>query len=167
MHRSHHTPDDLGDALLELTGFIIDPRQDWRMTAEAGLDLDPVLLPLLVRLAVGGEAGVVELAGRVGRDHSTISRQLARLEAGGLVMRSASTADGRVRTARLTPQGEEAVAALSAARRRLLDRALAGWTAADRLALTRLLAEFAQALRSAAAGPNPDGNPIQIVQRKG
>jgi DNA-binding MarR family transcriptional regulator len=94
---------------------------------------------------------VVELSGPLGRDHSTVSRQLARLEAAGLVARSASAADGRVRTACVTPRGEAAVAAIVAARRRVLDHVLAGWTVEERETLSRLLARFADALTATAA----------------
>jgi len=152
MHRSDDRQDPrLGEAVLELAGFISDPRQDWRMMAEAGLDLDPAFLPLLVRLGAGGPSKVVELAEQLGRDHSTMSRQISRLEAAGLVERTGSATDGRVRTASVTARGQEAVAALSAARRRLLDRALADWAAADREALARLLGKFANSLKTAAS----------------
>ncbi len=147
----HGPSDSLGDVLLELAGFITDPRQDWRMMAEAGLDIDPAFLPVLVRLGVWGPASAAELSGQVGRDHSTMSRQLARLEAAGLVVRSASQTDGRVRTACVTSRGKEAVAALAAARRRLLDRALGDWTAEDRESLSRLMGRFAGALKAAAS----------------
>ena len=120
------------------------------MMEAAGLALDPVFLPLLVRLGVGGPAGVVELSGELGRDHSTISRQLSKLEAAGLVERAASQADGRVKTARVTSRGQEAVAALSVARRRLLDQALADWPSADRATLSRLMGRLAEALNAVA-----------------
>jgi DNA-binding MarR family transcriptional regulator len=156
MHGS--SPDDpLAAALLELTGFINDPRQDWRMMAEAGLDLDPAFLPLLVRLGAWGPTGVVDLAGRMGRDHSTLSRQLTRLEDAGLVRRATSPHDGRVRIAEVTARGADAVATLSAARRRLLDRALARWTPDERDALTRLLGRFVDALRQSARAPGQEG----------
>ena len=147
----HRLEDPLSHALVELIGFINDPRQDWRMMAEAGLDLDPVFLPLLVRLG-SGPAAVVELAGRLGRDHSTMSRQLTRLEAAELVERSVSQTDGRVRTARLTAKGEAAVAALSAARRRLLDRVVVGWRPGERETLGRLLGRLAEGLKSTITG---------------
>jgi DNA-binding MarR family transcriptional regulator len=146
----HPSDDPLGRAILDLMRFINDPRQDWRMMAAAGLTLDPVFLPLLVRLGVGGPAGVVELSGELGRDHSTISRQLAKLEAAGLVERTASQADGRVKTACVTARGQEAVAALSVARRRLLDQALADWPPGERDTLSRLLGRLAEALNAAA-----------------
>ena len=146
----HPSDDPLGRAILDLTRFINDPRQDWRMMAAARLTLDPVFLPLLVRLGVGGPAGVVELSGQLGRDHSSISRQLAKLEAAGLVERSPSQADGRVKTARLTARGKDAVAALSKARRQLLDQALADWPPGERDELSRLLGRLVEALDAAA-----------------
>jgi DNA-binding MarR family transcriptional regulator len=143
----HRSDDALARAILELAAFINDPRQDGRMMAEAGLDLDPIFLPLLVRLGGWGPASVGELAGLLGRDHSTMSRQLARLEVAGLVVRAPSDADGRVRTARATERGAAAFEAIAAARRRLLDRALAGWSARDRETLSRLFVRFTDGLR--------------------
>ncbi len=121
--------------------------------AEAGLELDPAFLPLLVGLGAWGPSGVVELSGRMGRDHSTISRQIDRLEGAGLVARAVSPSDGRVRIAQLTPQGEAAIAKLSAARRRLLERALETWPPSEREALTRLLGRFAEALKATLKPP--------------
>ena len=147
MHRLDHP---LGTAIGELTSFINDPRHDRHLMTEAGLKFDPVFMPLLVRLGALGEAGVVELAGQLGRDHSTISRQMTRLETAGLLERLGSETDGRVRTARLTARGLAAFADLGQARRRLLDRVLADWSEEDREALGRLLLRFTQALHSTA-----------------
>jgi len=146
MHRLDHP---LGSAIRELTGFINDPRNDRHLMTEAGLTFDPVFMPLLVRLGALGEAGVVELAGQLGRDHSTISRQMTKLETAGLLERLSSQTDGRARTARLTARGLDAFADLGNARRRLLDRVLADWAADDREALGRLLLRFARDLRTA------------------
>lgn len=145
----HKNEDPLPTALLDLARFFNDPRHDGRMMAEAGLDLDPAFLPVLVRLGTWGPASVVELADELGRDHSTMSRQLTRLEAAGLAERTPSDTDARVRIARVTPQGQDAVRALSASRRRALDQVLASWTTRDREALGRLLGRFAGALLSA------------------
>lgn len=145
MHRLDHA---LGPAISELISFINDPRHDRHLMTEAGLTFDPVFMPLLVRLGASGEAGVVELAGQLGRDHSTISRQMTKLETAGLLERLPSQADGRVRAARLTARGLDAFEDLGQARRRLLDRVLADWADDDREALGRLLLRFARALQS-------------------
>ena len=144
----HGLEDSLATAFLDIVRFVTDPRRDWRMMAEAELDLDPAFLPVLVRLGTWGPAGVVELAGELGRDHSTMSRQLTKLEAAELIVRSPCETDGRVRTAQVTPRGAAAVAALSAARRRLLDEAVSEWSPRERQALVRLLGRFAGELTS-------------------
>ena len=150
----HRQDDSLGRAISGLTSFINDPRHDRHLMAEAGLAFDPAFMPLLVRLGASGEAGVVELAGKLGRDHSTVSRQMTKLETAGLLERSESSTDGRVRTARLTAQGLDAFAKLGKARGRLLERAMADWDDHDREALGRLLLRFVHALRSAAERPS-------------
>jgi MarR family len=52
-----------------------------------------------------GPIGVVDLADRIGRDYTTVSRQVAKLDELGLVRRQAGVGDGRVREAVVTPQG--------------------------------------------------------------
>lgn len=144
----HTSKDPLGPAVSELTRFINDPRNDRHLMAEAGLTFDPVFMPLLVRLGAAGEAGVVEMARQLGKDHSTVSRQMDRLETEGLLERLTSSTDARMRTARLTPRGLDAFAALGEARRRLLARVLADWSESDRQALGELLFRFVEALQS-------------------
>ena len=126
------------------------PRRDDTLLREAGVKLDRALFPLLVRLAMGGPLSVAGLAAQVGRDHTTISRQLAKLETLGLVARPGAEPDGRVRTAALTAAGETVVAAIAAARRRSLSTALADWSEADRARLATLNRRFVDALGRAA-----------------
>ncbi|HEY3887165.1 MAG TPA: MarR family transcriptional regulator [Caulobacteraceae bacterium] len=144
--------DGLAAALIDLTGFFASPQRDDVLLAEAGVSLDRALFPLLVRLGRHGPLSVAGLAAQVGRDHTTISRQLAKLENLDMVSRQGGGADRRVRSAALTPAGDEIVQAITAARRRLLSRALADWTPADRAKLASLNRRFAQAL----AGPARD-----------
>jgi DNA-binding MarR family transcriptional regulator len=116
---------------------------------EAGVDLDRALFPLLVRLAISGPTSVAALADLVGRDHTTVSRQLSKLESLELISRRGGGADRRVRAASLTPEGEEIVQSITAARRRLLSRALAGWSQTDRAKLSTLNRRFVNALEGA------------------
>lgn len=138
--------DDLVAALLDLMGFLSSPKRDDVLLNEAGVNLDRALFPLLVRLARSGPLSVAGLADQVGRDHTTISRQLAKLESLGLIARPVGGADRRVRAAALTRAGDKIVRAISAARRRLLSRALAKWTPEDRAALAKLNRRFVDAL---------------------
>lgn len=129
--------------------FFGSPQRDDTLLREAGVALDRALFPILVRLARSGPLSVAGLAAQVGRDHTTISRQLAKLESLGLVQRPAAGADRRVRTAGLTVAGEDVVQAITAARRRLLSKALAGWSEADLASLAALNRRFVDALTEA------------------
>lgn len=140
--------DRLGAALVELASFLASPQRDDALLREAGVTLDRALFPLLVRLDAGGALAVAELAEQVGRDHTTVSRQLARLETLGLVARRADEPDRRVRTAALTEDGAAVVRAIKLARRRLLSQALAGWREADLAALAELSHRFARSMAS-------------------
>lgn len=117
------------------------------MLREAGVSIDRALFPLLVRIGASGSLSVAELADQVGRDHSTVSRQMARLETLGLVTRRPAALDQRVREAAITADGRHAVRAITAARRRLLGKLLADWSQEDRQALARLNRKLADAMR--------------------
>jgi DNA-binding MarR family transcriptional regulator len=129
--------------------FLNSPQRDDVLLNEAGVDLDRALFPLLVRLDMSGPLSVAVLADQVGRDHTTVSRQLAKLERLGLISRQADGDDRRVRTASLTAAGDGIVRAITAARRRLLSRALADWSDADRASLAILNRRFVDALAQA------------------
>ncbi len=140
-------------ALLALMSFFSVPRRDDALLRAAGLKLDRALFPLLVRLAMRGPLSVAGLAAQVGRDHTTVSRQLSKLEDMGLISRQGTEPDRRVRTAALTPAGEAIVRAISEARERLLSSVLADWSEADWASLASLNRRFVEALASAADGP--------------
>jgi len=142
-----HNHDALAAALLDLLSLLNSPRQDDILLREAGVSLDRALFPLLVRIGVAGSMSVVELADQVGRDHSTISRQVAKLESLGLVSRQQGLSDQRIREAAITISGQRAVRAITAARRRLLGKLLADWSPEDREAVARLNRKLADAMK--------------------
>ncbi len=144
--------DALGRALIDLMGMMNSPRQDDLLIAEAGVTLDRALFPLLVKIGMAGTINVVDLADLAGRDHSTVSRQIARLEALGLIARRPGQADRRVRDAILTDEGKATVQALTAARRRLMNRFMADWPDQDRVETARLVAKLAATLKTAVDG---------------
>lgn len=127
------------------------PRQDDVLLREAGVSIDRALFPLLVRIGAAGSLSVAELAERAGRDHSTVSRQTARLAKLGLVTRRQATRDQRVREAVITADGRRFVRAITIARRRLFGKLLAGWSAKDREGLARLNRKLADAMMNARA----------------
>lgn len=129
----------LHEALLDLMAFLNRPQPDRALIEEAGIRLDRALFPLLVRIERRGPLGIVELAEAAGRDHSTVSRQVASLEKSGLVVRRPGREDQRVREVAITAKGRAMTAALDAARQRLLGPLLDKWSRKDRSELNRLL----------------------------
>jgi DNA-binding MarR family transcriptional regulator len=144
----HTTPMDQDirqfyDALFEVMGLLNQPQRDVVLLAEAGVSLDRALLPLLVLIGRRGTVGVVELAGLVGRDYTTVSRQVAKLERLGLAMPGESLGDRREHRVRATPEGLVIKQALDAARERLLQPILTHWTEQDWKIFVSYLRRFA------------------------
>jgi DNA-binding MarR family transcriptional regulator len=136
----------LHEALIDLVGFINRPQNDVILLREAGVSLDRALFPLLVLIQRRGPLGVGELADRVGRDYTTVSRQVAKLEKLGLIVRRAGKTDRRVTEAVVTEKGQAMSEMLDVARERLARNALAGWSKHDLIDLARLLRRFADNL---------------------
>jgi DNA-binding MarR family transcriptional regulator len=136
----------LHEALLDVLGIFNRPQNDVILLREAGVLLDRALFPLLVLIQRRGPLGVGELADWVGRDYTTVSRQVAKLESLGLVARRASKTDRRVTEAVVTEKGQAMSEMLDAARERLARDALAGWSRHDLEDLARLLGRFADNL---------------------
>jgi DNA-binding MarR family transcriptional regulator len=134
---------ELREALLDLTGILNRPQPDAALIEAACVDLDRALFPLLARVERRGPLGIVELAELVGRDYTTVSRQIAKLESLGLIARCPSPEDGRVRAAVITDQGRAITTALDAARQKIVEGLLADWDKEDVRDLVRLLRRFA------------------------
>lgn len=145
VHNTHIVEDarKIYDAVVDLVGLMNRPLRDARMIEEAGISLDRALFPLLVGVGRFGPIGVGELADRAGRDYTTISRQVAKLETLGLVKRRTAQADRRVSEAVITNKGRAMTQAIDKARDRLLSRMLAGWSAKDTATLAELLRRLA------------------------
>ncbi len=97
---------------------------------------------LLVGIERYGPIGVVDLADKAGRDYTTVSRQVTKLESLGLIERQPSEADRRINEAVITAKGQSVTDALDAARLRLATPLLAKWSEEDFSTLVRLLRRF-------------------------
>lgn len=137
---------DLHGSLIDIVSVMNRPQRDELLIREAGIPLDRALFPLLVGIERLGPIGVVELADRVGRDYTTVSRQVAKLESLELVKRQSGAADKRVREAVIAPKGKAMTNLVDAARDRFGRAILAGWEEAEIGELVRLMRKFADAL---------------------
>ncbi|MCK1389581.1 MarR family winged helix-turn-helix transcriptional regulator [Bradyrhizobium sp. 1] len=136
----------LHEALIDIISVINRRQGDEMMIREAGISLDRALFPLLVGIERRGPIGVVDLADRMGRDYTTVSRQVAKLESLGLVKRHASKADRRVSEATITPDGKAMTDAVDRARERIVGTMFAGWDEHDIEELVRLMRKLADAM---------------------
>jgi DNA-binding MarR family transcriptional regulator len=137
----HHT-------LLDLVGLMNRPQRDSALLQEAGVSLDRALFPLLIVIEHKGPIGVVELAELVGRDYTTVSRQITKLNGLGLINRRASKSDHRVRELAITAKGREMTGAIDAARIRMASVLFAKWSKRDLQDLARLMRRFADDFQS-------------------
>jgi len=142
----------LHGALLDIVAVMNRPQRDELLIQAAGIRLDRALFPLLVGIERLGPIGVVEIADRVGRDYTTVSRQVAKLESLGLVERRPGAADRRVREAIATPKGKAMTDLIDAARERIGRAVFETWEDHDIDELVRLMRRFADAIQ---ADPHP------------
>jgi DNA-binding MarR family transcriptional regulator len=141
-----HQLRQLHAAVLDIVSAMNRPQRDEVLIKAAGIPLDRALFPLLVGIERFGPIGVVELADRVGRDYTTVSRQVAKLESLGTVRRRGSPADRRVREAIISPKGKAMTDLVDAARERIGRAIFATWDPHDIEELVRLMRKFADAL---------------------
>jgi DNA-binding MarR family transcriptional regulator len=140
--------DEIHAVLLRLNGYMNRPDLDQAFLARAGVKLDRALFPLLTRIGLTHPVGVVELGNLIGRDHSTVSRQVAKLEALGLVERRAAKGDQRVRLLEPSMTGWRMLNQFAIARRQFLNERLGDWTDEERSKFLDLLTRFSDTFSS-------------------
>ncbi|WP_313464363.1 MarR family winged helix-turn-helix transcriptional regulator [Achromobacter sp.] len=137
---------DLHRSLIAIVSVMNRPRNDERLIAEAGVQLDQALFRLLVVIERVGPIGVVDLADRLGRDYTTISRQVAKLERMEMVTRHENSGDRRMRETVVSSKGKAVTDKIDQARERLARGIFQEWPAEDITDLVRLMRKFAEAL---------------------
>jgi DNA-binding MarR family transcriptional regulator len=138
----------LHGALIDIVSVMNRPQRDEIMVREAGISLDRALFPLLVLIERLGPIGVVELADRVGRDYTTVSRQVTKLESLDLIKRQDSAADRRVREAVISPKGKAMTKRVDAARDRMGETIFETWDTDEFESFVRSMVKFAETLRA-------------------
>jgi DNA-binding MarR family transcriptional regulator len=109
-------------------------------------DLDRASYLIARTLSADGATSISGLAAGLGLDATTVTRQVATMEAAGLVVRRKDPADGRVSLIDLTARGERKMEEVQAARERRIGDLVSGWPAADQRAFGELLGRFNDAL---------------------
>lgn len=135
--------DELDSALGQLARLRHIPRSYVQVTQRAGVQIDRAAAVLLARIRQAEPVSPTKLAEGSGLDSSTVSRQVSHLERDGFVARAPNPDDARAVVLSLTRAGRHALDRLTAARRSILEEALAGWDDADVRELARLAPRLA------------------------
>jgi DNA-binding MarR family transcriptional regulator len=119
-----------------------------RLARRSGIhrDLDRASYLLARTLEATGPISLKALAARLGLDATTVTRQVATMEAAELVHRGADPDDGRVNLIEVSPRGRRKMRAVQRARRERVSDLLAGWPERDQLEFGRLLGRFSDAI---------------------
>lgn len=136
----------LHGALISIVSALNRPQNDEKMIQQAGIRLDRALFSVLVGVERLGPIGVVDLAERSGRDYTTISRQVAKLESLGLVKRRESALDRRVREAVISAKGKAMTDRIDAARERMAQVIFKDWSRDELDVFVKQMRKFADAL---------------------
>lgn len=133
--------DEYGPIARELGMFL---RRWWRMSDKRAdsSGLDRAGFVLLSRINTDGPARLSRLAGDMCVDLSVISRQVAALEAAGLVKREHDPTDRRASVITVTDLGADFFNRKREHFRALLRSLLADWTPAERAEFARLMGRF-------------------------
>jgi DNA-binding MarR family transcriptional regulator len=137
---------ELHGALIDIVSVMSRPQRDEAMVRQAGISLDRALFPLLVMIERLGPIGIVDLADRVGRDYTTVSRQVSKLEELGLAERRENPVDRRVREAVITARGKAMTDKVDAAREKMARDIFSDWKDGEVRDLIRLMRRFADAV---------------------
>ncbi|HEX4502330.1 MAG TPA: MarR family winged helix-turn-helix transcriptional regulator [Scandinavium sp.] len=138
---------DFHGALLDIMSVMNHPQRDETLLAAAGVKLDQVLFPLLVTIGRYSPQGVVELADRLGRDYTTVSRQVKRLQELDLAQKQPAERDKRISEVTLTAQGKAITTHIDDARQRLMNQIFTNWSSEDVEGLFRLVRQYAEAVK--------------------
>jgi len=137
---------EIFEALFEIVTFFNHPQQDRYLLRQAQVQLDPAALPIVVRVGRQPAISVGELAAQIGRNHSSISRQVDKLMAAGWLLET-ERSDQRVRRLTLSEAGQRGLLRVKLAREAAFKRRLAEYSLDDRAALLATLKRLAETLR--------------------
>ena len=132
---------------MDLYAIINRPDRDKKMIAASGVQLEEPAFRVLVGIGHLGSTSVGELADMMGRNYSSVSRQIDKLEAAGLVRTYPAARDFRVRMSELSDRGKEIYATIQRTRERIMRDAMNDWKPGDKEHLLQHLTRLVDAMR--------------------
>ncbi|MCF7522998.1 MarR family transcriptional regulator [Levilactobacillus brevis] len=111
-------------------------------------------MPIIVRIGRQPEISIGELANQIGRNHSSISRQVDKLVTAGWLV-EVERRDQRIRQLTLSDQGKRALLQIKVAREAALRQHLVDYSNSERIELLQVLQRLAKTLTTP---DDPDDN---------
>lgn len=134
-------------AFIDLVSMINRPDRDKKMIAEAGVNLEEAAFRVFVGIGHVQPTSVGDLAAMMGKNYSSVSRQIDKLEAAGLVHTYPSNSDSRIRVSELTKSGEELNTMISLTREHIMREAMADWTLEEKTNLLHNLRRLFESMK--------------------
>ncbi|KAE9560149.1 MarR family winged helix-turn-helix transcriptional regulator [Companilactobacillus bobalius] len=135
------------ESLVSIVSFFNRTDRDQAFIKQAGVDLEAVSFnnnPTIGRMQ---PTNVSDLANLLGKSHSSVSRQIDKLERKQLVTTKDGEQDARVRSIVLSESGEKLKKILDQTRVEMIDSALKDWSEDEKRALLDNLDHLAKTLK--------------------
>ncbi|QFR70126.1 MarR family winged helix-turn-helix transcriptional regulator [Companilactobacillus paralimentarius] len=135
------------ESLVTIVSFFNRTDRDKAFIKQAGVDLEAVSFQLFVTIGRMQPTNVSDLANLLGKSHSSVSRQIDKLEQKQLVTTKDGEKDARVRSIVLSESGEELKKVLDKTRVEMIDSALKDWSENEKKDLLGNLEHLAMTLK--------------------
>lgn len=136
------------ESLVSIVSFFNRTDRDQAFIKQAGVDLEAVSFQLFVTIGRMQPTNVSDLANLLGKSHSSVSRQIDKLEQKQLVTTKDGEKDARVRSIVLSESGEELKKVLDKTRVEMIDSTLKDWSEGEKKDLLGNLEHLARTLKN-------------------
>lgn len=137
---------ELINSLVSIVSFFNRTDRDRAFVKAAGINLETTSFQLFVTIGRMQPTNVSDLANMLGKSHSSVSRQIDKLEQKKLVETRDSEKDARIRTVELSKQGQEITEVINQTRLKEVDAVLSKWTDDEKQQLVADLEHLANTL---------------------
>lgn len=137
---------ELINSIVSIVSFFNRTDRDRAFVKAAGINLEATSFQLFVTIGRMQPTNVSNLANMLGKSHSSVSRQIDKLEQKKLVETRDSEKDARIRTVELSKQGQEITKIINQTRLKEVDAVLSKWTDDEKQQLVADLEHLANTL---------------------
>ncbi|KRN98004.1 MarR family winged helix-turn-helix transcriptional regulator [Companilactobacillus kimchiensis] len=139
---------ELIKSLVSIVSFFNRTDRDQAFVKSAGVDLEATSFQLFVTIGRMQPTNVSDLANVLGKSHSSVSRQIDKLEKKQLVTTQDASNDARIREIKLSVDGERITKIINQTRLANIQTVLADWSDSEKETLVTSLNHLAETLNN-------------------